>query len=139
MRVPNYHTFDVKPIATPKKPRNGQPETAMYKEFVRYKQRLAAIAKAKNFNLGDSFKIVFIIPISKKLSEKEQFELIGQPHNIKGYYLPKLVDGVIQALFPEGKHPFRVDAAKYWGDASEAKVIIRNIVLEDFEYLRQVK
>lgn len=136
MKLEKYYTFNItaRPVRTAPKP--GNPATLQYTDFVKYKSELAAIAKAKRFKLGSAFKIIFILPISGKLSPKDQMALIGEPHTTGGYPLVKLVEGVRQALLGEDDF-HRCDASKYWGEVG--KIIIKNIQLDDYDYLRQIK
>lgn len=137
MRIPNYVTFEVNPMVPSKNKSKWAPESSRQKAYVKYKNRLASIAKAKHFKIGNAIKVVFIIPISPTLTPKDQIEFIGQPHLTGKHSLPKLVEGIKEALIPEGSDLYRVDCAKYWGE--KGKILIKNIVLEDFEYLRQIK
>lgn len=134
------YTFDIAPMSQVKVPRKGHPDTQRHVLFKKYKDKIRSIAKAKGFKPSGALKMIFIIPIPSKYSPMEQMRLKGEPHQTKGYPLYKLVKPIREALLGEDDadgrlDPFRIDASKYWG--TSGKIIVKHIVVEDFDSLKQ--
>lgn len=139
MKIPGYVTFDINPIPAATKPRTGT-RTLTYDIYLEYLESLRRIAKGKRFILTDNFKIVFILPISDKHNAKDQMELVGEPHLTGGKRLVRLVKAFVIALKGEDSKTndvYRIDASKYWGE--KGKILVRNVITPDFDYLRQIK
>lgn len=137
MKPSEFITIDITPMAAPRPVMPGRAPALKHLTFEKYKREMYAISKAKRFKATSAMKIIFIIPISKLLSPKEQSQLIGEPHTTGKMQLNKLVDGVKQTLMEEHEDIHRIEASKYWG--VKGKIIIKNITSEDFDYLRQIK
>ena len=141
MKPQPYYTFNIHPLQVARAPKSGETPSFKYKMYQKYLKKLRSLARAKKFVLSQSFKVIFIIPMIKDIDEKVQQEYIGKPHTTGQNTLPKLVEAVKVALMDDTINTdfYRVDASKYWGASGEGKVILRNLIAEDFEYLRQMK
>ena len=115
--------------------------TLRYDMYMKWQEDVRRMAKAKRFVLSNNFKVIFILPISDRYSPMDQMKLIGEPHTTGKNQLSLLVKAFRSALKGEEitvtNDVYRIDASKYWG--LEGKIIVRNIITPDFDYLRQIK
>jgi Holliday junction resolvase RusA-like endonuclease len=82
--------------------------------YYRYKDAL--LAQLGDFELGDSFKVVFVIATKKR-------SLWGKPHQLRPD-IDNLTKSFLDSLMKEDKTIYRVDASKEWGESG--RVIVEN-------------
>lgn len=119
--------FDIKPRPAPRETQ-GQRDSGGY---AAWKEEIQWMAKAAGFELGNCFRVIFLIPVLKKWSSEERAARHLTPHQAKsGPDWDNQVKAVMDALLP---HRLGGDAKSWDGRVTKlwvngaAAILIRNL------------
>ena len=91
--------------------------------YHQFRDDLRYACKSNNFELGDTFEIIFYIPMPKSWSKKKMIKMYDTPHNQKPD-IDNLVKAVMDALMTDDKKVWKILAEKRW--AFEGEIYIKN-------------
>lgn len=83
--------------------------------YHQFRDDLRYACKSNNFELGDTFEIIFYIPMPKSWSKKKMIKMYDTPHNQKPD-IDNLVKAVMDALMTDDKQVWKIKAEKRWSD-----------------------
>lgn len=83
--------------------------------YHQFRDDLRYACKSNNFELGDTFEIIFYIPMPKSWSKKKMIKMYNTPHNQKPD-IDNLVKAVMDALMTDDKQVWKIKAEKRWSD-----------------------
>lgn len=102
-----------------------------YQKYWDWKNELQKAAANADFELGEAFRVIFIIPLLKKWqTEDEKAKYRGMPHKRKPDR-NNLTKALEDCLLDEDSHIWWSEEAKFWGD--EGSIYIQNLTKEDIE------
>ncbi len=84
--------------------------------YHKFRDDLRFACKSDNFELEDTFEIVFYIPMPKSWSKKKMIKMYDTPHNQKPD-IDNLVKAVMDALMTDDKQVWKIKAEKRWSDS----------------------
>lgn len=106
--------FNITPVAKPRMVHSDiWSRRKVAANYWLYKDRLNILAKKKKYNIGDTLNILFRIPMPATWSKKEKAMMMKKPHQQKPD-LDNLVKGFTDALMPEDKSLYEINASKFW-------------------------
>lgn len=109
-------TLPVTPVPKPRMTRadkwSKRPAVEKYWSF---KDKLCLAANLAGFELGESFRVVFQIPMPDGWSRTKRQRMVGKPHQVRPD-TDNLTKAVMDSLLPDGDaRVWHVDAKKVWG------------------------
>ena len=116
-------TIMAKPRMTKSDKWNQRPATSKYWAF---KDLLTLQARIQGFVLSDQIKIVAHLPMPKSWSKKKRAEFVWEPHQQKPD-IDNILKSVQDILMKEDSTIWDVHILKYWTDAPEGTLIIKNV------------
>jgi len=93
--------------------------------YFRFKDALVALCNLSNFELGDSYKVEFLIAMPKSWNAKKKNTYQGTPHRQRPD-LDNLLKAINDCLLTEDSVVWSIEASKIWWD--EGRIIIYNKV-----------
>lgn len=118
--------FNLTPVAKPRMTQsdkwNPRPATAKYWGF---KSQLCSLARRKGFELGESFRVTFYLPMPKSWSKAKRARMEGTKHNQKPD-LSNCLKALEDSLLPDDDSGvWSVEMRKLW--AIEGRIVIENV------------
>ncbi len=86
-----------------------------------YKDELILTCNSINYQPSAEIKIIFYISMPNSWSNKKKLAFDGRPHQNKPD-IDNLVKGFLDALLPEDKIVWHIEAYKFWAIAGSIKV-----------------
>ena len=121
-------TYIGKPAAKPRMVRSDKyKKRPVVLNYWAFKDRIVRQAKAKGFELGNAYKVTFIMPMPTSLSEVKKKEYDGKAHKIRPD-IDNMLKAVNDCLLEEDSAVFYVVCSKKWG--REGKILLENYPLD---------
>ena len=89
-----------------------------------YKEEIFIEARQQNFELGESFEVVFIIPMPPSWKGKREKKNLTPHDALSGPDLDNLLKGFMDALLHNDSRVWGVTAIKLWG--YEGAIFVKN-------------
>lgn len=121
--------FDLAPVAKPRMTQSDKwqrrPAVVRYWAF---KDRLCQQAQERGFELGESFRVTFYLPMPRSWSRAKRARMEGQPHRDRPD-LDNIIKALEDSLLPDNDSGvWAIEARKVW--ASEGRIVIENLDIE---------
>lgn len=126
--------FNITPVPKPRMThadrRIPRPPVMRYWAF---KDELTRLAKEADFELGESFMVIFYMPMPQSWSATKKRQMLGQPHK-QTPDTDNMVKAIADTLLPAGDAGIWCTiAAKFW--AIEGAIEIKNLDKSEVDYI----
>lgn len=106
--------FYTKPVPKPRMTRSDKwKKRDCVVNYYEFKDAIQLQAKLENFELPDSFRVVFAIPFPRSYGKSKRDELLGQPHQVKPD-IDNYIKALMDCLKDSDADVWHVDAQKIW-------------------------
>lgn len=113
------------PVNPVSKPRMTQSDKWKYRKstskYWAYKHELIYTCELLNYQPSTEIKIIFYIAMPNSWSNKKKQDYAGRPHQNKPD-IDNLVKAFLDALLPEDKIVWHIEAYKFWATVGSIKV-----------------
>lgn len=117
-------TVTIQPIGKPRMTqRDRWAKRKCVVDYFAFADRLRAVATEQEFSLGESFNVLFELPMPKSWSERKRNAMRGRPHQQKPD-LSNLLKAIEDALMQNDERIHTVRAKKIWSGIPQ--IIINN-------------
>ena len=118
----DYVSIPVNPMgAVRQTKRDKWKKRPVVERYHQFRDDLRYACKSNNFELGDTFEIIFYIPMPKSWSKKKTIKTYNTPHNQKPD-IDNLVKAVMDALMTDDKQVWKIKAEKRWSDSGSIMI-----------------
>jgi Holliday junction resolvase RusA-like endonuclease len=127
MTLEKWHKLEVTPKPAPRLNRlDGLKKTPKAARYFAYKDELRAAAYNARYELGESIRAIFVLPVPKSWSKKKRAEMIGQviPHQ-QTPDSDNLMKALKDTLALSDAYVWDERATKVWGE--EGAIYIKNL------------
>ncbi len=118
----DYVSIPVNPMgAVRQTKRDKWKKRPVVERYHQFRDDLRYACKSNNFELGDTFEIIFYIPMPKSWSKKKTIKTYNTPHNQKPD-IDNLVKAVMDTLMTDDKQVWKIKAEKRWSDSGSIMI-----------------
>lgn len=118
----DYVSIPVNPMgAVRQTKRDKWKKRPVVERYHQFRDDLRYACKSNNFELGDTFEIIFYIPMPKSWSKKKMIKMYNTPHNQKPD-IDNLVKAVMDTLMTDDKQVWKIKAEKRWSDSGSIMI-----------------
>jgi len=122
----NWIFIKVDPVTAPRQSQRSRWKPTLHElKYRAYRDELKLKFRAAQFQLADQVEMIFYLPMPKSWSKRRKKELDNKPARTSPKDTDNLAKAVLDAIFKDDRHVWRLVATKYW--SYDGGVMVKNL------------
>lgn len=126
VEVNSWIFIKVDPVTAPRQSQRSRWKPTLHEiRYRAYRDELRLKCNAAKFKLADQVELTFYLPMPKSWSKRRKKELNEKPAKTSAKDTDNLAKAVLDAIFHDDRHVWRIIAAKYW--SYDGGLMVKNL------------